>query len=254
MAFYKFLRGLSTALPKTAEDGVFYLTTDTHQLFVGQGTDMCPVNEGVVTVENIDSLPESAIAGSFYYATAENILCVYNGQTFIQINPDSGATNFVASGEGNVITGMTYDENTRTVTYTKGTVDLDAVKNDVYQVTSDSLDIDVLAEGITPKAGDVLVVTSTTNNIKSAYSYDAEDGWIACDGNVAADKVILKEDITLAGNYTAVGNITKANANATGTFATAGKSVSVILICREKYFISFKIYILKFILQNLIYF
>lgn len=229
MAFYKFLRGLSSALPKVAEDGVFYLTTDTHQLFVGQGTDMCPVNEGVVTVEGVEQLPETAITGSFYYATTENVLCVYNGQGFVQINPDSGATNFVAEGEGNVITGMTYDEKTRTVTYTKGTVDLDAVKNDVYQVTSDSLDIDVLAKDITPKAGDVLVVTSTVNNIKSAYSYDAEDGWIACDGNVSADKVILKDNITLAGNYTTVGNITKANNSATGTFKTAGKSVATAL-------------------------
>ena len=229
MAFYKFLRGLSSALPNVAEDGVFYLTTDTHQLFVGQGTEMCPVNEGVVTVEGVAQLPETAITGSFYYATTENILCVYNGQGFVQINPDSGATNFVAEGEGNVITGMTYDEETRTVTYTKGTVDLDAVKNDVYQVTSDSLDIETLAKDITPKAGDVLVVTSTVNNIKSAYSYDAEDGWIACDGNVSADNVILKENITLAGNYTTVGNITKANNTATGTFETAGKSVSAAL-------------------------
>lgn len=245
MAYYKFLRGNSANLASvTVEDGAFYLTTDTHQLFVGQGEEIVPVNEGVVTVADIASLPESAITGSFYYATKENVLCVFNGQTFVQINPDTdtGATA-VAIKEGsvgNVVVGAEYDEATRTINLIYGTVDLDAVKNDVYQVTSDSLDIDVLAEGITPKAGDVLIVTSNlkkdsdgndipNTNFKSAYSYDAEDGWVACDGNVSADKVILKDDITLAGNYTAVGNITKSNANATGTFATAGKSVSAAL-------------------------
>lgn len=122
MAFYKFLRGNSANLANvTVEDGAFYLTTDTHRLYVGQGTDLCPVNEGVITVANVESLPETAITGSFYYATEENILCVYNGQTFVQINPDTdtGATAVAFEGEGNVIVGVTYDEATRTLTFQK---------------------------------------------------------------------------------------------------------------------------------------
>lgn len=47
---------------------------------------MCPVNEGIVTVEGVAQLPETAITGSFYYASTENILYVYNGQSFVPIN------------------------------------------------------------------------------------------------------------------------------------------------------------------------
>lgn len=102
-----------------------------------------------------------------------------------------------------------------------------ALTNNVYEVTSDSLDIDTLTAGLTPNPGDVLIVTATANNIKSAYAYD-ESGWIACDGNVDATKVILKDNITLAGDYTQVGNLSKTKTG-TATFATAGKSVAAAL-------------------------
>lgn len=103
-----------------------------------------------------------------------------------------------------------------------------ALTNNVYEVTSDSLDIDTLTVDLNPNPGDVLIVTSTANNIKSAYAYD-ESGWIACDGNVSADKVILKDNITMAGDYTQVGNLTK-NKNGIKTFETAGKSVSAAFL------------------------
>lgn len=236
MAQLRFLRGLEAQLPKTATDGYFYLTSDTHRLYVGQGEALVPVNEGVLTVASIEALPESAHAGDFYYATAENVLCVYNGSQFIQINPDTGATAIEVVGEGNAVTVASYDPATRKLTLTKGETfatkaQLDAVsgsveaaKPEVYQVTSDSTDITELTNGITGKAGDVLIATNTSG-IKSAYHYDTEDGWIACDGNVDASTVILKDDITMAGNYTQVGNLSKAQ-NGTAKFATAGKSVA----------------------------
>lgn len=102
-----------------------------------------------------------------------------------------------------------------------------ALTNNVYEVTSDSLDIDTLTVDLNPNPGDVLIVTSTANNIKSAYAYD-ENGWVACDGNVDATKVILKDNITLAGDYTQVGNLIKTKTG-TATFSTAGKSVAAAL-------------------------
>ena len=99
--------------------------------------------------------------------------------------------------------------------------------NNVYEVSSDSVDVDTLTAGLNPNAGDILIVTSTTNNIKTAYAYD-ESGWVACDGNVDATKVILKDNITLAGDYTQVGNLTKSKTG-TATFSTAGKSVAAAL-------------------------
>lgn len=110
----KFLNGLQSNLNNLianggAIKGAFYLTSDTHRLYIGQEdnnrTDLenkivpVPVNEGVTTVASIANLPSVAtgndsagVAGSFYYASNENILCVYNGKTWVQINPDTNTT------------------------------------------------------------------------------------------------------------------------------------------------------------------
>ena len=82
-----------------AIEGAFYLTQDTHRLYVGRKNDEgkifpVAVNEGVVTVDKVESLPSSGInAGEFYYATNENILCVYNGSNFVQINSNTDTKN-----------------------------------------------------------------------------------------------------------------------------------------------------------------
>ena len=94
MANVLFKRGLQNALPTSGLDGCFYLTTDTHRLYVGQDGAVVPVNEGIVTVDNVASLPshtnpDATKAGNFYYATAENILCIYNGQKWVQLNPNT---------------------------------------------------------------------------------------------------------------------------------------------------------------------
>lgn len=91
----QFLLGTQENLEKyisgssTAAEGTFYLTNDTHRLYVGTslGTAV-PVNEGVITVPNLDALKTiSAHPGEFYYVTNGNILCVYAGQAgWVQIN------------------------------------------------------------------------------------------------------------------------------------------------------------------------
>lgn len=92
-----------------ATEGVFYLTYDTHKLYVGVASgSVTPVNEGVVTVPDVNSLPtitennKKALVGSFYYATKENILCVYNGKAWAQINTDTYVTSskFTTSQDG----------------------------------------------------------------------------------------------------------------------------------------------------------
>ena len=127
-------------------------------------------------------------------------------------------------GEGSVA-DMIQDEATARETAVNTAIQ--NLTNNVYEVSSDSVDVDTLTAGLTPNAGDILIVTSTANNIKTAYAYD-ESGWIACDGNVDATKVILKDNITLAGDYTQVGNLSKTKTG-TATFATAGKSVAAAL-------------------------
>lgn len=105
----QFLLGTQANLEKyisgssTAAEGTFYLTNDTHRLYVGTslGTAV-PVNEGVITVPNLDALQNvSAHPGEFYYVKAGNILCVYDGKQWVQINNNTNtyvkATDTVVS-------------------------------------------------------------------------------------------------------------------------------------------------------------
>ena len=72
--------------------GAFYVTNDTNRLYFGKSaTEIVALNAGVINVASISALPAKAEVeiGHFYYAEAENVLCVYNGQDWVQINPDT---------------------------------------------------------------------------------------------------------------------------------------------------------------------
>lgn len=85
----------------TYQDGCFYLTTDSHRLYIGTGGNKADlVSQSVITYPNwasIEALSNSSSSsyapglcseGQFYYAKAENILCTYSNGKWIQINPD----------------------------------------------------------------------------------------------------------------------------------------------------------------------
>lgn len=81
-----------------AVHGSFYLTQDSHRLYIGnEDGSLSAVNEGVVTVADLtalgqitpsaaDSVGRKARTGQFVYITAENILAVYNGSDWVRIN------------------------------------------------------------------------------------------------------------------------------------------------------------------------
>lgn len=86
----------------SAQNGVFYLTSDTHRLFIGNADgSVSPVNQGVI---NVAELPNQAgvIPGQFYYITKDNILATFNGTQWVQINPDtqvSGVAHNAVAGD-----------------------------------------------------------------------------------------------------------------------------------------------------------
>ena len=93
MANVSFKRGLSTALSNVAvEDGVFYLTTDTNRLYVGQGSKLAELNQSVTTYATWADMEARAPKqeGQFYYAIQENVLACYLSESnkWQQINPD----------------------------------------------------------------------------------------------------------------------------------------------------------------------
>ena len=80
-----------------AVHGSFYLTSDTHRLYVGNSNGtLSPVNEGIITVNSLSDMPSpsAANAGQFYYITGEsdtvkNVLTVSNGHQWVHINANT---------------------------------------------------------------------------------------------------------------------------------------------------------------------
>ena len=125
-----------------ATEGVFYLTTDTHRLYIGRTiiadgatsvskTIPIPVNGGIQTVDRAVQdpsdntktyLPSQANAGEFYYINDSNILAVYNGNQWVQINPNtntdtevsaasvSSGTEYQITDDTALVAGKTYYE------------------------------------------------------------------------------------------------------------------------------------------------
>ena len=103
MANVMFKRGTQSGFNNlsTYQDGCFYLTTDSHRLYIGTGNNKADlVSQSVITYPNWASIealsnksssnyaPGLCSEGQFYYAKAENILCTYSNGKWIQINPD----------------------------------------------------------------------------------------------------------------------------------------------------------------------
>lgn len=103
MANVMFKRGTQSGFNNLSiyQDGCFYLTTDSHRLYIGTGNNKANlVSQSVITyddwaaIEALSNKSSSSYApglcseGQFYYAKAENILCTYSNGKWIQINPD----------------------------------------------------------------------------------------------------------------------------------------------------------------------
>lgn len=144
MANVIFKRGTQANLPATGQDGIFYLTTDTNRLYVGQGSGKAPqlLNQTVNVVEALANLPtdyvlhQEVAVNDFYYCKAENILavCTKTEGTVIewtQINPD---TNTFIEDAG--FTDGSLNANKDTLSYT-----LNLYYNDTTPSISRTLDI-----------------------------------------------------------------------------------------------------------------
>ncbi len=103
---------------KTGIDGTFYLTVDddtsgsnnpskSSRLFVGRADgSIVPVNQGIITVQNIGDLTENITgkwhAGDYAYVLSDNILAIYDGHVWKQINSigsDTYVTDFTQNVE-----------------------------------------------------------------------------------------------------------------------------------------------------------
>lgn len=219
MANVLFKRGLHANLPaaNAATDGVFYLTTDTNRLYVGQGTKLVELNKSITLVDNLSDLPTStsdeskAIKGSqvqvgqFYYvkAISSGSQTVHNGNilavcsaitdgtiTWTQINPDT-------STDDTYVTGISF-----------GTGEMSTVGNSKqisYPVT--------LTRQIKNVSGSTSAATSITGNLVISQ----EDI-----GSITTDTAISVVSSDIAAN----GTSTKISASGVGAVANNGVTVN----------------------------
>lgn len=92
----KFKHGTDAALEALRADsskievGAFYLTHDTHRMYIGVVEDsvnkIVPVNEGITTYAKGTTPPQAkpTNAGQFIYLEGGNILAVSNGKNWVQ--------------------------------------------------------------------------------------------------------------------------------------------------------------------------
>lgn len=225
---------LSKGANAGAKHGYFYLTKDSHRLYVGNSDgSISAVNEGVQTVTYLGDLPtlqtaadKVAYTGRFFYvqykestagqvdSNIANILCVYNGSAWVQINANSDT----------LIKSNTYTTSTTgataTITNAIGSTDGGSVTGKFEIVTAGGLkiantagktnSITLTGDKFTLAAGDG-ATGEVKLNLTSANGQAGSSVTLKADPNTT---VLTREEnvITIAGRV----NASLAIANATG--------------------------------------
>lgn len=172
MANVMFKRGTQSGFNNlsTYQDGCFYLTTDSHRLYIGTGSNKADlVSQSVITYPNwaaIEALSNSSSSsyapglcseGQFYYAKAENILCTYSNGKWIQINPDHNDD---------------HDTYVKSVSVAKNTADTVNGKQLVYDVkiTQAQKDLKGNNEGAPTEVSGKLTISASDLNQIATYT------------------------------------------------------------------------------------
>jgi hypothetical protein len=241
---------LSKGANAGAKHGYFYLTKDSHRLYVGNSDgSISAVNEGVQTVTYLGDLPtlqtaadKVAYTGRFFYvqykestagqvdSNIANILCVYNGSAWVQINANTdthiNSNTYTASTSGA----------TATITNAIGSTDGGSVTGKFDIVTAGGLKIAKTA-GATNSitlTGDKFTLAARDGaagevklNLTSANGQAGSSVTLKADSNTT---VLTRKDnvITLSGRVNA--SLAIANAEKTGFTVTVkdnqGKTVT----------------------------
>lgn len=222
MANVLFKRGLHSALPaeNAATDGVFYLTTDTNRLYVGQGTKLVELNKSITVVDTIAKLPAVANVevGQFYYvkgpnAGADNVqngnilaVCVSDGTTkrWVQVNPDT-----------NTDTGYNYISSTASVSGNGGGVVDPENHRIAYTITFTQMHKDGNASSAASE-GDVTATFYVKSNDINSIVQNVEVSFGASAVSTA----------TVAGGSTTL-NVGGSNASGDGVVVNAGQNVTL---------------------------
>lgn len=122
MANVAFKKGLLAKLPSTYSEGTFYVTTDERAIYLDV-SDSARIRLGdFQEFETLSALRANTnpSTSALYYVTSLNVLAKWNGEEYVQINLDTGATSVEVVGDGNAVTAASYDPATRKLTLTMG--------------------------------------------------------------------------------------------------------------------------------------
>lgn len=147
MALVAFKKGKSKSLPAEKAAGTFYVLTDECALYLDIDDNQRIRFGNFQEFDTLDDLKDTAnpSKNALYYITSMNCLAVWNGTSFIQLNPDKGATDIEVIGSGNAVTAASYDAATRKITLTMGTTfataeelssEVAALKQEITEKTS----------------------------------------------------------------------------------------------------------------------
>lgn len=122
MANVVFKKGMLKDLPATLTAGTLYVTTDERAIYLDVDSSKRIRIGNFQEFDTVQALEQSTNKSTtaLYYVKNINCLAKYDGEHFVQINLDTGATKVDFSGDGNAITSVTYDPSTRTLTFVKG--------------------------------------------------------------------------------------------------------------------------------------
>lgn len=123
MAMISFKKGLLANLPSEHVEGRFYVTTDEKAMYLDvDGSTRIRLGD-FQEFENLAALQGNVNPSTtaLYYIKDANILAKWNGEAYVQINPDTGATSIEVTGSGNAVTAASYNPSTRKLTPTMGT-------------------------------------------------------------------------------------------------------------------------------------
>lgn len=243
---------LSKGANAGAKHGYFYLTKDSHRLYVGNSDgSISAVNEGVQTVTYLGDLPtlqtaadKVAYTGRFFYvqykestagqvdSNIANILCVYNGSAWVQINANTD-THINSNTYTTSTTGAT-----ATITNAIGSTDGGSVTGKFEIVTAGGIKIantagktnsvTLTGDKFTLAAGDG-ATGEVKLNLSSANGQAGSSVTLKADPNTTV--LTRKENvITIAGRVNASLAITNATGGKTGFIVTVkdnqGKTVT----------------------------
>ena len=233
----QFLQGTQTELNKylpnstdvkrgTAQEGAFYLTTDTHRIYIGRKVSSGPdadkvfpeeVSTGIATVVESGELSDAVVSGAahdgdFYYIKSSNVLAVFEsngsgGGQWVQINSPtniSGVTQTFSDTSGitpapnNSYTGSAAQEvRLRTSVATSG----GSADNDIYFKAGDNVTIKPSSNNL----GIEISAANSQSNLKiEPSSASANSSQVILSDNINLDTSVYFEgenDTTVAAKY-----------------------------------------------------